>query len=121
MKKTYLLLMALLAVAVYGCTNKEAVAPDTGPQTGDCDAKQIPAAYVYGIVQSTCLGCHSGSTAPLGADFSTLEKFKGFISNNETVFRLRVTSPQADMPQGGTLSAGVRDSISCWISKGMPE
>ncbi len=120
--RTYLLLFSLLAVAVFGCTNKEAAAPDTGPVSGDCSTKQITSAYVYGLVSRTCLGCHSGATAPLGADFNTLAKFKSFISNNETVFRLRVTGPQADMPQGsGPLPQAVRDSISCWISNGMPE
>jgi hypothetical protein len=119
--KTYLLLITLLTVAVYSCTNKEAIAPDSGPQTGDCDSKQIPAAYVYGIIQSNCTRCHSGSTAPAGADFSTLEKFRNFINGNEAEFRLRVTSAQADMPPRGALGAGVRDSINCWISKGMPE
>jgi len=119
--KTYLLLISLLAVTIYSCTNKEAVAPDTGPQTGDCDSRQIPAAYVYGIIQNKCTGCHKGSNAPGGADFSTLEKFKGFVSSNEGEFRLRVTSAQADMPPSGALPAGVRDSINCWLSQGMPE
>ena len=120
--RTYLLLFSLLTVAFFACTNKEAAKPDTGPIGDDCSAKQIPASYVYGIVQRSCVGCHSGATAPLGADFNTLDKLKSFITSNEATFRLRVTGPQADMPQGrGPLPQAVRDSISCWISNGMPE
>jgi hypothetical protein len=81
----------------------------------------ITSAYVYGIIQSKCTGCHSGSGAPLGADFSTLNKLKSFIGSEEATFRLRVTSAQADMPPRGAMSTNVRDSIGCWISNGMPD
>ncbi len=119
--KTYLLLLGLLAVTIYSCTNKEAAAPDTGPQPTGCDAIQITAADVYATITSRCTGCHSGTTAPRGADFSTLNKFKSFVSSNEATFRLRVLSAQANMPPSGPLRQTLRDSISCWIEKGMPE
>jgi cytochrome c5 len=120
--RTYLLLLGLLAVTVYSCTNKEAAAPDTGPVPSGCDAVEITAADVYAVITSRCTGCHSGSTAPKGADFSTLNKFKSFVSSNEATFRLRALSAQADMPpNGGPLRQSLRDSISCWIEKGMPE
>ncbi|TWI91231.1 hypothetical protein [Chitinophaga japonensis] len=119
--RTYLLLTSLLAIAIYSCTNKEAAAPDTGPVVNNCDTLQISAAFVYGVIQSNCTFCHSGSTAPRGADFSTQDKFESFVSSNETTFRLRVLSAQADMPPSGALRQSLRDSISCWISKGMPE
>ena len=119
--RTYLLLLGLLAMTIYSCTNKEAAAPDTGPEPSGCDAEVITSSDVYATITSRCTGCHSGSTAPLGADFSTKNKFVSFVSANTTTFRLRVLSAQADMPPSGALRQSLRDSISCWIEKGMPE
>ncbi|WP_298736327.1 hypothetical protein [uncultured Chitinophaga sp.] len=119
--KTYLVLLGLLAVTMYSCTNKEAAAPDTGPEPSGCDAVVINSSDVYATISSRCTSCHSGPTAPLGADFSTKAKFVSFVSANTTIFRLRVLSAQADMPPGGQLRQSLRDSISCWIDKGLPE
>lgn len=120
--RTYLLLLGLLAVTIYSCTNKEAAAPDTGPEPSGCDAVVITSTDVYATISSRCTGCHRGATPAGGADFSTQNKFLSFVSANTTTFRLRVLSAQADMPPiGGPLRQSLRDSISCWIDKGMPE
>lgn len=119
--RTYLLLLGLLAMTIYSCTNKEAAAPDTGPEPSGCDLVTITAADVYATISARCAGCHRGATAPNGADFSTQTKFLSFVSANTTTFRLRVLSAQADMPPSGALRQSLRDSISCWIEKGMPE
>lgn len=119
--RTYLLLLGLLALIIYSCTNKEAVEPNTGPEPTACDSMTITSADVYGVITTRCTGCHSGSTAPAGADFSTLTKFRSFVSANNATFRQRVLSAQADMPPRGPLRQTLRDSISCWIDKGMPE
>ena len=119
--RTYLLLLGLLALTIYSCTNKEAVKPSTGPEPTACDSMTVTSTDVYAVITSRCAGCHKGSTAPAGADFSTLAKFTSFVSSNNAVFRQRVLSSQADMPPSGPLRQTLRDSISCWIDKGMPE
>jgi hypothetical protein len=119
--KTYLLLLGLLAVTIYSCTNKEAAAPDTGPEPSGCAAVVINSTDVYATISARCTGCHRGATPAGGADFSTQTKFMSFVAANTTTFRLRVLSAQADMPPSGALRQSLRDSISCWIDKGMPE
>lgn len=119
--RTYLLLLGLLAVTIYSCTNKEAAAPDTGPEPSGCGSVAITGADVYATISTRCTGCHSGATPAGGADFSTLNKFRSFVSGNTATFRLRVLSAQATMPPSGPLRQTLRDSISCWVDNGMPE
>jgi cytochrome c5 len=119
--RTYLLLLGLLAVTIYSCTNKEAAAPDTGPEPSGCGSVVITSADVYATISSRCTFCHGGATPAGGADFSTQNKFKSFVSSNTATFRLRVLSAQANMPPSGPLRQSLRDSISCWIDNGMPE
>ena len=91
-----------------------------------CDTVLVTSARIYAIIQANCTNqnCHPGGGAPVIADFSTLANFKSYISSNSTNFKLRVTSANADMPQSQgfpPLPRAVRDSIACWVDKGMPD
>ncbi|MVT06687.1 hypothetical protein [Chitinophaga tropicalis] len=117
------LLPVLLMLLVYGCTAEQAPAPDPGVQPTACDTSKITSAYIMTTVGANCTNgrCHKGTGNFVVSDFSTLEKLKTYLSANTALFRERVTGPNADMPPRGKLSQGMRDSIDCWISKGMPE
>lgn len=120
------LLNNLIFLSVCGlaaCTSEQAPEP-AAPSA--CASVDIKSARVYTIVQENCTNrsCHPGGGAPLGADFSTLAKLKSYITANGTAWTMRVTGPNADMPQSQSfppLSRAVRDSIACWVSNGMPD
>ncbi|RPE14000.1 hypothetical protein EGT74_10955 [Chitinophaga lutea] len=117
-------LAVLLTCAGYvACTSEQAPKPGTSV---NCATTVVTSARIYAIVQQNCTNrnCHPGSGAPLNADFSSLAKLKSYISNNGTSWRARVTDLTADMPQFmgyPALSRATRDSIACWVNKGMPD
>lgn len=115
--------LALCSVYVWSCTSEQAPQPQT---VSKCDTSNITSARIYAIVQQNCTNrsCHPGGGAPGVADFGTLPKLKTYITNNGGAFHARVTGPNADMPEFmgfPALPRAVRDSIACWIEKGMPD
>lgn len=114
----------MACVLLAACKNEQAPAPVSGGL--DCDAAHITTATVFATIQANCTsrGCHPGGFSPAVADFSTEAKLKAYINTNRAVFEARVTGPQADMPQSMSfpaLSQGLKDSIACWIAKGLPD
>lgn len=113
----------LICTGYVACTSEKAPEPGT---TVSCENTVVTSARIYAIVQQNCTNrsCHPGGSSPLIADFSTLAKLKSYIATNGTSWRLRVTGPSADMPQFTgypPLTRATRDSIACWVEKGMPE
>ncbi|RAJ04106.1 hypothetical protein LX64_02984 [Chitinophaga skermanii] len=113
----------LCSMVIYACTNTEA--PEPAKPLTACDSADIRAARIYEIISTSCVNrsCHPGGGTPARADFSSLQKLENYITANPSFFATRVTSATADMPQimgYQPLSAAVKDSIACWISKGMP-
>ncbi|MCW3462872.1 hypothetical protein [Chitinophaga nivalis] len=123
--KTIVWLLAGGCLWLTACKNEQAPAPvlpvDT---TFRCEKARVTTAYVFEALQVNCTSrkCHPGR-GPVAADFSTPEKLKTYISNSRAVFEARVTGPQANMPPSRfpPLTKGMKDSIACWISKGMPD
>lgn len=124
MRKLLMAMGVILCCAyVWSCTSEQAPQPQT---VSKCDTLNVTSARVYAIVQQNCTNrsCHPGGGAPAVADFSTLAKLKTYISANGSAFRARVTGPMADMPEFmgfPALPRAVRDSIGCWVEKGMPD
>jgi hypothetical protein len=118
---TFFLLATLLFVA---CKNEQAPAPVSGGV--NCDVAKITTPYVLAAMQANCTSrnCHPRGNSTTLANFTTAEKLKAYINTNRAVYELRVTSPQADMPQAmgyPPLSQGMKDSIACWIAHGLPD
>ncbi|WP_341841715.1 hypothetical protein [Chitinophaga caseinilytica] len=115
---------ALLALCILAaCTSEQAPEPTT---SADCSTVNVTTARMYEIVQQNCTNrnCHPGTGSPLNADFSTPAKLKSYISANGASWTFRVTGAGADMPQSQgypPLPKAVRDSIACWVNKGMPD
>jgi hypothetical protein len=123
--KTNLLAALLLFALVYGCTAEHAPAPDPGIPVSACDTAIITSAYVLTAIEGNCTsrGCHKGTGSTASSDFTTYEKLKAYITANGATFTDRVTSADADMPPSRypATTRGMRDSIACWISHGMPQ
>lgn len=115
---------ALLAACLLAaCTSEQAPEPTSN---ADCATVNVTTARIYEIVQQNCTNrsCHPGGSSPLISDFSTPAKLKNYISANGAAWAFRVTGTNADMPQSQgypALPRAVRDSIACWVSKGMPD
>ena len=123
MKRITSFLLASMLFAA--CKNDKAVAP--APSGGfNCDAAKITTPYVLAALQANCTSrnCHPGGNSPAVANFTTADNIKGYINTHRALFELRVTGPQADMPQSQVyppLSQGMKDSIACWIAHGLPD
>ncbi|WP_341834403.1 hypothetical protein WJU16_15530 [Chitinophaga pollutisoli] len=105
------------------CTSEQAPEPSA---SADCASVNVTTTRIYEIVQQNCTNrnCHPGGSSPLISDFSTPAKLKNYISANGENWMFRVTHSNADMPQSQgypALSRAVRDSIACWVNKGMPD
>ncbi|UYQ93213.1 hypothetical protein MKQ68_24325 [Chitinophaga horti] len=116
--------LLLLWVIYSACTADKAPKPEA-PIVA-CDTATITSARIYAIVQQNCTNyaCHPGGGAPSAANFSSQANLKAYINANKGLFAARVTAANADMPQSQgfpALPRAVRDSIACWISKGMPD
>jgi hypothetical protein len=120
-----LLLPVLLCILVYGCTAEQAPAPDPGIPVTACDTAVITSSYVLTAIAGNCTsrGCHKGTGSTASTNFTTYDGLKSYLTANEAIFRERVTSAAADMPPGSSpkLPQGMRDSINCWLSHGMPQ
>ncbi|MBC9911442.1 hypothetical protein [Chitinophaga varians] len=122
-KKTQLLLAGVILLAA--CKNEQAPAPVIPNEGLDCQKARIVTTYAYQAIQVNCTsrGCHTGAIPRGRADFSTPDNLKAYITASRAVFTQRVTSAQADMPPSRfpALSKGMKDSLACWIEKGMPD
>jgi hypothetical protein len=120
----YLSGMLLLWLVYSACTSEQAPKPED--KNFACDTAVITSPRMFAVIQRNCtvFGCHPGSNSPIAANFSSLANLKSYINDNGGTFAERVTGPNADMPQSQgmpELPKAVRDSIACWISKGMPD
>ena len=113
----------MLCAGYAACTSEQAPKPGVAV---NCESTVVTSARIYAIVQQNCTNrsCHPGGSSPIIADFSSLAKLKSYINANGSSWRQRVTDPAADMPQAvgyPALPRAVRDSIACWVNKGMPD
>lgn len=100
--------------------------------------------YTFSYIQSnvfntTCAvsGCHAGSSPQAGLNLSSGSAYNNLInvksvlypnfdrvepgsSQNSLIIKLLRGTLQPKMPQGGSLSSSVIDSIAAWIDRGAP-
>ena len=115
--------VVLICIGYAACTSEQAPKPGSSV---NCATTDVKSARIYEIIQQNCTNrsCHPGGGAPIIADLSSLAKLKSYITANGNSWRLRVTDLNADMPQSQSYPAlprAVRDSIACWVNKGMPD
>jgi len=89
----------------------------------DCNIPNANLSYtlnIKSIIDQQCISCHLTGSGVAGAvgDYSTYEGIKTYLDNDKVLDRVVV---RKDMPQGGGMSQGQRDSINCWIDAGYPK
>ncbi|HVI46920.1 MAG TPA: hypothetical protein VM802_18720 [Chitinophaga sp.] len=118
--RSKILLLFSGCLLVLSCKNEQAPAPvkPVDPNKVDCSKAKINTSYVLGAIKTNCTdrGCHRSM-------FSTPEGLKGYIGTKRETFEQRALSEQATMPPARfpRLSQGMKDSIACWIGRGMPD
>lgn len=118
--------ICLFLVVFVACTSEKAPRPAVDLPGGDrCDNITVSATYVEATVRQYCTnpGCHRPGGPASAFDFTTMGGLRGYINGNRDAFRQRVTSQNPTMPPAGSNlpPRAFRDSIECWISKGLPE
>lgn len=121
MKK--ILLLLIVGVGLFVSCSKTSPTPGTGPGTGTTfvpDCSGVAKTYsgdVSPIISSSCAtnsGCHgSGSTNGPGPLLSYSQVF-----NAKALIRNAVAT--GIMPKTGSLDAGQKTNILCWIDQGAP-
>tara|TARA_B100001758_G_C18207807_1_gene503358 strand:- start:149 stop:508 length:360 start_codon:yes stop_codon:yes gene_type:complete len=71
------------------------------------------------IINTHCIGCHSGANPSAGADLSTYELVK-FQSEFGTLIN-RINDSQFPMPTSGLMSTENRGKFDKWVSDGFLE
>ncbi len=124
MKKITQLVVAVLAVFLWACTNMAPESIEENPSNTGC-TPQFPGMdvtydnYVKKIVTKYCIECHYGGNSPGPGSFTTYGGLKNYTGAS---FYTMVISDQADMPQGNApLPKSMRDSLNIWIQNCAPE
>ncbi|HYF32830.1 MAG TPA: c-type cytochrome domain-containing protein [Chitinophagaceae bacterium] len=89
--------------------------------TSGCDTSNVRfATTIQPILQTYCMGCHSGTNASGGISFSTYAGVKTQIDNGKLWAAINHTGPRP-MPLGGNkLSDCNIDKFGIWIRNGAP-
>jgi hypothetical protein len=89
--------------------------------TSGCDTSNVRfAATIQPILQTNCMGCHSGTSASAGINFSIYAGVKAQIDNGKLWAAINHTGPKP-MPLGGNkLSDCNISKIGIWIRNGAP-
>lgn len=92
------------------------------PKDPECKFPNATLSYsqnMKAIIDQYCISCHSPGSGVAGVvgDFTTYDGIKSRLADGAVLDRVVV---KKDMPQGGGMSQGLRDSINCWIAAGFP-
>ena len=122
MRKIKLMLLSLLTLGVYSCSNvSESDLIDSANDPMDPNALVTYDDTIVPIIQSACLGCHTdppvnGAPIPL-INFNQVDQRAGMILNRMS---LQSGAPGA-MPPSGRLPQATIDLVDQWITDGKLE
>jgi len=87
---------------------------------GGCDTVSVGfSAFIQPLMQSRCVGCHSGSVPQGGIDLSTYANVKTQALNGKLY--TSVSRSSNSMPKGGAkLDACTQQKIKSWVDDGAP-
>ena len=87
-----------------------------------CDTSNVTySSSITSILQNSCTGCHSGSSASAGVDLSSYSGVLAQVNNGKLWGDVSHTTGYNVMPVGGAmLSACDLNIINSWIKKGAP-
>ncbi len=120
MKKLFFIAGLFGVIMLNSCyyDNMEELFPDTG---GTCDTTNITfSGTVMPILQSYCLGCHSGSAPSGNIVIENYDDVVGLVHSGKLMGSIRFEQGYSPMPKGGNkLSDCNITKIEHWIADGM--
>lgn len=87
--------------------------------TADCDTLNVPFTTVQSIINTNCVGCHSGESASGNTNLETYVTISTAGGNGRLIGAISHAPGYAAMPPGTTLPACDILKIQAWISQGM--
>jgi mono/diheme cytochrome c family protein len=87
--------------------------------TTDCDTANVPFRTVQTIINSNCVGCHSGGGASDGVNLESYASIRTNTENGRLKGAITHASGYTAMPPGITLPACDILKIEAWINQGM--
>lgn len=114
LKKLRLFTAAIFVLFTVSCYYDKEELLYTGSNCSGVDAKF--STTVSAIIQSRCAipGCHDAASTNIGGPFTNFTQVK----NKAAHIKFQVATGL--MPQGSSLTAAERKSISCWVDSGAP-
>ncbi|MBK6905200.1 MAG: hypothetical protein IPH04_20985 [Saprospirales bacterium] len=90
------------------------------PDSGGCDTNNVGfAAYVFPVIQSYCLGCHSGGSPSGGINLNSYAGVQAVAQNGQLYGAISHAQSYSAMPQNGAKLSDCRISkIKSWIDAG---
>jgi len=87
-----------------------------------CDSSHVTYdSTINVIIQSWCIGCHSGSNPANGMNLSTYDQVKAVANGGRLMGSIRQENGYYAMPKGSQLSPCDIALFQKWISLGMPQ
>jgi len=92
------------------------------PDAGGCDTSNVTfSGYVLPVIQSYCLGCHSGSAPSGGIGLGSYDQVKAVAQAGKLYGAISWEYGYSPMPQNAAQLSDCRISkIKAWIDAGMP-
>ena len=89
--------------------------------TANCDVNEVSyAAMIRPLLDNKCVGCHSGTAAGAGLDFTTHSGIQAVALNGRLWGAINHADGFSPMPKGGKLSQCEINKIEVWINQGAP-
>ncbi|MDK2909081.1 MAG: hypothetical protein PWR20_648 [Bacteroidales bacterium] len=87
-----------------------------------CDSVNVSfASHIFPIIQTNCMGCHSGANPSGGITLSNYQQIVAVASNNNKLLgTIKHLPGYSAMPPGGKLDECSIAKISKWINDGTP-
>jgi hypothetical protein len=88
---------------------------------GDCDTSNVTfSGTIFPIIQTNCLGCHSGNVVSGGINLSTYDGVYNVVVDGRLYGAVNQTAGYTAMPLGSRLSDCEILQINYWINDGAP-
>lgn len=124
-KKLILPILMLLTLQACFYDNREDLTPEPDGGTLDppgCETDSISySAFVQPIIQSNCIGCHSGNNARAGVRLDLHAFVRGAAVSGQLVGVLNGDGGFSVMPPAGKLDDCTISKITSWVDDGAPE
>lgn len=117
MNKKYLIIISLALSSLSSCyyDNEEYLYPNVTA----CDTSAVSYSQsIVPILQTNCLGCHSGLTPSGGVNLETHANVMIRVNNGSLLNAVKYNNLNTPMPPSGKMSDCNINKIAAWINQG---